>query len=76
MAIQPARQTVMPLERWDNKTGPTRPSRDGPSLTQVLTGRRPFHHLWGYSPVAAAVLRYECPEKPLDSEGFGSSDTL
>ena len=43
--------------------------------SQVLTGRRPFHDLCGYTPVAA-VLRGERPEKPLDTESLGLSDVV
>jgi len=43
--------------------------------SQVLTGLRPFHHLWGYLPVPA-ILRGERPEKPLDAESLGFSYTL
>ena len=43
--------------------------------SQVLTGLRPFHHLWAYLPVPA-ILRGERPEKPLDAESLGFSYTL
>jgi len=43
--------------------------------SQVLTGLRPFHHMYGYTPVPA-VLRGERPEKPLDAESLGFSYTL
>jgi len=42
---------------------------------QVLTGLRPFHHLWTYLPVHA-VLKGERPEKPLDAESLGFSPML
>jgi len=43
--------------------------------SQVLTGLRPFYHLWAYLPVPA-VLRGERPEKPLDAESLGFSCAL
>ena len=43
--------------------------------SQVLTGLRPFHHLWAYLPVPA-ILKGERPEKPLDAESLGFSHTL
>ena len=45
------------------------------NLSKVLTGRRPFHALCGYGPVAA-VLRGERPEKPIDAESLGLSDMI
>ena len=43
--------------------------------SQVLTGLRPFHRLRGYTPVAA-VLKGERPEKPVDADALGFSQTL
>jgi len=43
--------------------------------SQVLTGLRPFHNIFAYTSVPA-VLRGERPEKPLDAESLGISDTL
>jgi len=43
--------------------------------SQVLTGPRPFHHMPG-STFALAVLGDEGPEKPVDAESLGFSDTL
>jgi len=43
--------------------------------SQVLTGLRPFHHLYTYEPVPA-VLRGERPEMPLDAESLGFSREL
>ena len=42
---------------------------------QVLTGRRPFHHLRAYSPVRV-VLMGERPERPLCAESLGLSDII
>ena len=42
---------------------------------QVLTGRRPFHHIVACTPVPA-VLRGERPRKPLDAESLGFSEAL
>ncbi|KAF9645203.1 kinase-like protein [Thelephora ganbajun] len=47
----------------------------GMVIYEVLTGLPPFYHMRAYSPVAA-VLRGERPEKPLDAELLGFSDTL
>ena len=48
-----------------------------PSFTrpQVLTGLRPFQHMFAYMPVSA-ILRGERPEKPSGAESLGFSDTL
>jgi len=43
--------------------------------SQVLTGLRPFYHLWAYLPVPA-ILRGERPEKPLDAKSLGFAYTL
>ena len=43
--------------------------------SKVLTGLRPFHHMRAFSPVIA-VLRGQRPERPLDAESLGFSDTL
>ena len=43
--------------------------------SQVLTGLRPFHHMSSLV-AAVAVLRGERPEKPVDAESLGFSDTL
>ena len=43
--------------------------------SQVLTGLRPFYHLYSYSPVIA-VTRGERPEKPRDAESLGFSNGL
>jgi len=38
--------------------------------SQVLTGRRPFHHLCGLKPIPA-ILRGERPKKPYGAESLG-----
>jgi len=43
--------------------------------SQVLTGLQPFRHMFPL-PAALAVLRGERPEKPVDAESMGFSDTL
>jgi len=43
--------------------------------SQVLTGLRPFHHMSSLI-AALAVLRGERPERPVDAESLGLSDTL
>ena len=42
---------------------------------KVLTGLQPFHHMRAFSPMAA-VLRGQCPERPLDAGSLGFTDTL
>ena len=43
--------------------------------SKILTGLKPFHHMRAFSPVVA-VLRGQRPERPLDAESLGFSDTL
>jgi len=43
--------------------------------SQVLTGLRPFHHISSLV-AAVAVLRGERPERPVNAESLGFSDTL
>ncbi|KAF9651394.1 kinase-like protein [Thelephora ganbajun] len=47
----------------------------GMVIYEVLTGLRPFHHIFACTPVPA-VLRGERPMKPLDAEALGFTDTL
>lgn len=44
--------------------------------SQVLTGLRPFHHLYVDKQILLAIIRGERPEKPLDAESLGLSDAL
>jgi len=43
--------------------------------SQVLTGLRPFHHLYTYEPVVA-ILNGQRPEKPIGAESLGLSCDL
>ena len=51
------------------------PRRSPTHPSQVLTGCRPFHHLYGFNSVPA-VLRGERPKKPLGAESLGFSSEL
>ena len=44
--------------------------------SQVLTGLLPFHNLHSYGGLVVAILKGKRPEKPLDAESLGLSDTL
>ena len=57
-----------------NSLCPTRCSLTYPP--QVLTGLPPFHYMCAYSPVTAVVIDGKRPEKPLNAESLGFSDTL
>ena len=45
------------------------------TISQVLTGLRPFHHILARTPVPA-VMRGERPKKPLGAESLGLSNAL